>query len=173
MNRLALSLVVTALAGAPAYADATAAPATPDTAGFHLKNRSTFTSPETSRPPFWPVGWVKHVAGAPVQVANAPVPEIKVDASQFSVTSILLGTPSLAVINGKSYGQGDYLRMGRATPRIAGAPVAAGVRVQVQKISDGLVTLVVADQAFTVPLRRPQLSDHKVDEDPLLPPNER
>lgn len=138
----------------------------PDPAGFHLKNRSTFTSEETTRPPFWPIGWVKQTGQSTIQsVASAPV-EMKFDPDKYSVTSILLGRPSLAVINGKSYGEGEFIRNGRSK----GAPAMA--KVQVRQIADGQVILASGDQTAAIPLRRPQLSEHKSDDD-LVPLSER
>ena len=55
------------------------------------------------------------------------------DGKAFRVTSILISTgatPSLAVINGRAYSEGEFVRMPRT-------PGTAPVRVRVQRINDG------------------------------------
>jgi hypothetical protein len=133
-------------------------------AGYHLKNRSAFSASQP-RPPFWPIGWVHHDKTAPQEVA-----EVKTDinAQMFSVSSILLGQPSLAVVNGRAYSEGDLLRSPRAGSKDAPKGAwPANLRVRVQKIQDGSVTFISGTQALTVPLRRPELNDHKPDKDDL------
>src|SRR3954469_6059329 len=101
---LALGLAAAAMATGAFAEDA------PDlkTAGYHLKNKSTFTVAATVRAPFWPIGWTPSAKGtAP---AAAPAPEFTLRPDQFSVTSILLGNQSLAVINGRTYGEGEFIR---------------------------------------------------------------
>jgi hypothetical protein len=70
------------------------------------------------------------------------------DARAFTVTSILTGEVNLVVINGRSYGEGDYLARTRA-------PGATPIRVA--KIADGTVTLTSGDEHLTIPLRTKQL----------------
>ena len=147
---------------AQAQPDATPAPPPP----YELKNRSAFTGPVAkARAPFWPIGWVHHDANAPlVQAAPAPV-KIMLDDKAFKVSSILLGSgtdPSLAVINGRAYSEGEFLRM----PRTPGVPT---VRIRVLRISDGAVLLQHAEQNLLVPLRREEVAVHgeeKLLEDP-------
>ncbi len=148
------------------------------TAGFRLQNRSAFTSPETARAPFWPIGWAKASATAPQ--TQAPLTKIELDPEQFAVTSIVLGQPSLAVINGRVYSQGEFLRMpkGGKAPEAAAktAALPAGARIRVAKVTDGSVFLEVGGQYTELALRRPQLSQHKPDEaeeDLLKPLSER
>jgi hypothetical protein len=138
----------------PAKTEAHAAEPVPP---YELKNKSVFnTTAEISRAPFWPIGWVKRVKG--VAVAQAPVveaPKVKLDEKSFKVTSILIGsgtTPSLAVINGRAYSEGEFVRL-----KIPGAPV----RVRVQRINDGTVILENADQRMVAALQRPELSAPK------------
>ena len=80
----------------------------------------------------------------------------------FSVTSILLSNPSLAVINGRAYGEGEYLRPARA---VAGAKRIQGCRPLIRgfafafRIMDGKVALQSLDgQSIVVPLRRDEVS---------------
>ncbi|MHA3770344.1 hypothetical protein ACXR0O_02270 [Verrucomicrobiota bacterium sgz303538] len=150
---LASSIVM--LPGLAADTDASA----PDQP-YQLKNRSTFTAPEVSRPPFWPIGFVKRakIAG---EVHVAPTPTAKLTPEMFAVTSILVGHPSLAVINGRAYGEGELLRGSKsaADPR---------ARIRVMRIADGQVHLQSGDgQTVVVALRRPELSERKAEE-PVL-----
>src|ERR1041384_731552 len=116
----------------------TKAPA--DVPKYALKNKSFFTiSPET-RAPFWPIGWVKR-AGTPKEIREKP--SVTLDENAFSVTSILMGSPSLAVINGRAYSEGELIRMPKDS---------SGLRPRVQSINDGTVTLQYADQTLVVAL---------------------
>ena len=154
-----------------------AADAVPEKAGaapepYQLKNRSSFTLPaENTRAPFWPIGWV-HRAGVSSVVGPAAAPKAVLDERSFRVTSILLGSgasPSLAVINGRAYSEGEFLKMprGTAVPR-AGQPAAtAAARIRVQRISDGSIVLQREDQLITVTMQRPELALRKTEE-PLL-----
>ncbi len=75
-------------------------------ANYQLKNRSSFTAKDTGRPPFWPIGHVKR--GQNIQAESVAIaPTTKLEPEMFSVTSILLGNPALAVINGRAYGEGE------------------------------------------------------------------
>ncbi len=100
---------------------------------YALKNVSTFNAPPAdSRNPFWPIGWVP---SAPVQVATvAAAPVVEVRADQFTVTSISVDAPALAVVNGKTYGVGDRIL-------VSGGTAGAQTFVTVKKIVDGMVTL--------------------------------
>jgi hypothetical protein len=134
-------------------------------AGYHLKNRSAFSAANQPRPPFWPIGWVHHDKATPQEVAEV---KADIDAQMFSVSSILLGQPSLAVINGRAYSEGDLLHAPRAGSK--DGPKGAwptNARVRVQKIQDGSVTFISGTQTLTVPLRRPELNEHKSDKDEL------
>lgn len=149
---------------APVPTPAPAAPAEKrePVAPYELKNKSQFTTADPSgRAPFWPIGWVKRKAGGVQQVAAAPVaPKVMVDEKAFKLTSILIGsgtTPSLAVINGRAYSEGEFLRM----PKGGTTPPA---RIRVQRINDGSVTLQNADQVLTVSLARPELAERKGEE---------
>ena len=132
---------------------------------YVLKNRSKFNAPsDSARVPFWPVGWSKQKQ-AVIAVAAAPEAKVTLDEKSFRVTSILLSTgstASLAVINGRAYGEGEFLRQ----PRGANARA----RIRVERIDDGAVTLSFEDQKVMLPLRRQELNQHK-DEGDLLDPN--
>jgi hypothetical protein len=62
-----------------------------------------------------------------------------------------VGNPSLAVINGRSYEEGQFIRM----------PKAAQIRPRLYRIGDGQVTIQVQNQLMTVQLRRPELNEPK------------
>ncbi len=154
-------------ADAPVKAEAAPAPA-PEP--YQLKRRSSFAcADDTARAPFWPIGWV-HRKGVSSSVAAVAVAKSVLDAASFRVTSILLGSgpgASLAVINGRAYSEGEFLKMPRsvAAPPVPGAPAPAPVpRIRVQRISDGSVVLQREDQLLTVALQRPELVLKKVDD---------
>jgi hypothetical protein len=131
----------------------------PTTAGYHLKRRSSFQAAQTTRSPFWPIGWSPRAKNAPAP-AVAPVQEFTLKPEQFSVTSILLGNQSLAVINGRTYGEGEFIRSARAlqqpnAPAVPGVP--ANVRIRVNRIVDGQVILQAGTQVLAVPLRRSEI----------------
>ena len=131
---------------------------------YQLKNRSTFNLDANARPPFWPIGWV-HRDGPHQEVATGA--RYVLDEKNFSVTSILMGPPAIAFINGRAYEEGQFLRQPR-TP-VAGAvapapPVTSGAnqpRIRVQRIADGQVWLAYDTQIIGVSLKRPELNERK------------
>ena len=160
---------------APAKAEPAAAKAEQAPEPYQLKNRSSFAcAGEGTRAPFWPIGWV-HRKGVSSVVASVAAPKAVLDEKSFRVTSILLGsgaTPSLAVINGRAYSEGEFLKMPRGTavaaPAAPGTPAApAAARIRVQRISDGSVGLQRADEMVTVFMQRQELAQKKAEE-PLL-----
>jgi len=122
---------------------------------YVLKNRSSFTAlSDEHRAPFWPIGWTKR---RPMSMTSAPVPtmeqpKVVFDARGIKLTSILLGSPSLAIINGRSYSEGDYLRQ----PKPATAAGAAA-RIRIYRINDGSVVLQNQNELVTIALQRPEL----------------
>jgi hypothetical protein len=128
-----------------------------DVPKYALKNKSAFTLPTETRAPFWPIGWVKRAA---VHGEARERPKTAINESAFSVTSILMGSPSLAVINGRAYSEGELVRM----------PKDGAARVRLQGINDGSVTLQCDDQTLVVALRRPELAERRPEVD-LLDPN--
>ena len=118
---------------------ASANPAATPVATYQLKTKSRFAAPEGTRAPFVPIGWVK-TAGQVVAVHAA-----NVDESAFRLTSVLLGNPALAVINGRSYEEGQFLRLPRGS---------AQLRIRVYRIADGQVWLQYEDKVFAVQLKR-------------------
>ena len=169
--------LVVSLLPLPAVHAADADAGKDEPAPYKLKRRSSFTPPAAdARAPFWPIGWIPKktmIATTPGAPAAAPAPLL--DEKAFRVTSILLGAgtaPSLAVINGRAYGEGEFLKVPRGTvvPAVAGqlgAPAVARIRVQL--ISDGSVVLQCAEQAITISMQRPELALRKVQEEQLTP----
>lgn len=146
---------VTAFTAAGQVGEATPAPAeSVAPKRYQLKTKSSFKIPADTRAPFIPIGWVKPKEGEQVIVIS----EDKIDESAFRVTTILLGNPSLAVINGQSYQEGEFLRMPRGGPQL---------RILVHRIADGQVLLQHEKRVFAAPLKRPELGERTVEE-PLL-----
>jgi len=167
-SRLFLTVTTAFLSAATLHAAGLAEPSSSAAANpkYELKKRSSFSLPETTRAPFWPIGWTKQ-NGTRTEVAAVVTQQKPVlDERNFSVTSILLGNPSLAVINGRSYTEGEMLRMPRGS-----APAA--VRVRVQRITDGAVELAFADQIIKAKLRREQLEPKQGTSEELLPLDDR
>ena len=133
-----------------AIAIAGAAHAEPDKAKrYELKNRSAFHSGEDARIPFWPIGFQRPGKGGGTVAATVVVaPKIQLEPRHFNVTSILLGNPALATINGRSFGEGEFL------PVICGSE---RLRVVVNRIGDGMVTLGYEGLEIQVPMRRVEL----------------
>ena len=117
-------------------------------ASYELKNRSTFGIKPGTRAPFWPIGWSKDQKT--VVVASAPIQKVfLIQPNHFKITSILLSNPPLATINGRAFGEGEYL------------PVEAGgqpVRVVVKAIRDGGVWLDQSGHQIFVPMQREKLT---------------
>ncbi len=116
---------------------------------YELKSRSVFDAQDDARIPFWPIGFQRPKIRQDGTAAPVAAPsKIQLAADDFRVTSILLGNPALATINGHSFEEGEVLPVIFGTERL---------RVVVRAIRDGGVTLEYADQRVTVPMRRPEL----------------
>lgn len=146
-------LTTTAATAFLASAHAADAKAQADVGRYELQKKSSFTLAVDRRAPFWPIGWVKRADQGPAET-TPQAPKAKPDESAFIVTSIMLGNPSLAVINSRAYSEGELIRMPKGS---------APMKVRVQQIGDGIVSLAYENQTFTVPLRRPELTEHKAD----------
>jgi hypothetical protein len=121
---------------------------------YSLKNRSSFSLSLDGRVPFWPIGWQRPKEGEPVRPVQAAqvasvVPKVQLSAESFNVTSVLLGNPSLATINGRSFEEGEYL------------PVRSGdqrLKVQVRAIREqGVWVQLDNNQPILIPIRRNEL----------------
>lgn len=108
---------------------------------FVLKNRSEFTSQAVKRDPFWPIGWVKPEQGP----AAASLEEGDFRVENFKLTSVLLGSPALAVINGKEFAEGEagFVKVGLQK-----------INVTILNIMDGAVRLQHRGKTIVVELKR-------------------
>jgi len=114
-----------------------------DTKGFKLKNRSAFTLQEPERNPFWPIGWVKTATTTANTNETVQVAEIRPE--DFTLSAILLGTPPMAVINGKEYAEGEFIVFKVGGPK---------TKVLVAQVMDGKVILRYMNRDYTVILHR-------------------
>ncbi len=105
---------------------------------FKAKNRSTFNGTLVARDPFWPIGWKKEM-----KTSEAEGSDVEVTGDQFVVTSILLSPPALAVINGKEYGEGQFIPVPGSTQK-----------AQVAAIQDGMVSILYRGKTVIGTLRR-------------------
>jgi hypothetical protein len=157
----------------PAPASAAASTAQPTSVAsstpmprYELKRKSEFTLENRGRPPFWPIGWVRQ-GPAPLVAAK----QVQIGDDMFRVTSILVGNPSMAVINGRSYEEGQFIRMPKGS--------SPQLRPKLYRIGDGQVLIQVQNQLLPVQLRRQELNEVKRDaellneekDDPLPLPN--
>jgi hypothetical protein len=128
---------------AAAYADSE------NTKSYVLKNRSSFHANLDARMPFWPIGYKRPLVKAD-GTTDAPVTTAKIQLlpEHFSVTSVLLGNPALATINGRSFEEGETLPVIYGNERL---------RVVVRAIRDGGITLDYEAQQIFVPMKRPEL----------------
>ena len=129
-----------------AEATSTAGSTTPEAAPvLELKTKSSFTMDETSRNPFWPIGWKPAPKQATTTNGDNAGPQVSPDL--FLVSSITVDTGGrFAIINGKAMTEGQVfgLQLGTQT-----------FQMTVKAIQDGQVILVRGrDQEIAVPLRR-------------------
>lgn len=90
----------------------------------------------------------------PAGVPTAPTRAF--EEKSFRVTSILIGSgaqPKIAVVNGRAYGEGEFLRPSKDS----------GFRVRVKQINENNVVLEHDNQTVVVPLRPPEPKKNKGD----------
>lgn len=103
-------------------------------------DRSTYQAP-AERTPFWPIGWAPQNPDlAPVIVKSDTdttffVPE------RFALTSISIDRTTLALINGRAYGEGDLV------------PINERFSAEVIAIRDGQVKLRFRDKTIAIGLK--------------------
>ena len=152
-------LLITLAGGAAAYSLPLHAEATAAGSGrYELKNRSSFRIDADARVPFWPIGWKKPKSVASHQgtgTAVIEIPKIQLQPGHFNVTSILLGNPALATINGRTFEEGEFLPVIWGTERL---------RVAVRAIRDGGVWLEYQGQQIMVPIHRPELGKRQAEQ---------
>ena len=125
-----------------------------DVGTYELKKKSSFSLATDRRAPFWPIGWVKRADEARSEITTQ-APKAKLDESAFAVTSIMLGNPSLAVVNGRAYSEGEFIRLPKGS---------APIKVCVQQISDGTVSLNYDRQIIVVNLKRQELAARRAEQ---------
>lgn len=128
------------------------------TARYELKNRSNFRIDSEARAPFWPIGWKKPKAGVAASIAESvavDAPRIQLQPGHFSVTSILMGNPPLATINGRAFEEGELLPVVYGTERL---------RVVVRAIRDGAVWLEHEGHQIMVPIHRQELGPKRAEQ---------
>lgn len=122
-------------------------------APYELKTRSSFSLAAETRSPFWPVGWKPAGAAEPLGTDTTPVvdtaPKFQLSSESFTVSSVLLANPALATINGRSFGEGEYLPVISNDQRL---------KVQVYAIREQGVWLRLDNQQpILVPMRRGEI----------------
>ena len=120
----------------------------PQAPAFELKNRSSFGIKAGTRAPFWPIGWSKDKVVV-VTPGKPAAKAFQIQPSHFTVTSVLLAHPPLATINGRAFGEGEFLPV-----QVEGQPV----KVVVKAIRDGGVWLDQSGYQIFVPMRRQELA---------------
>ncbi|MEO7932277.1 MAG: hypothetical protein ABIT76_03865 [Chthoniobacterales bacterium] len=114
--------------------------ATPVVNQYRAHTKSTFVPPEKGRNPFWPIGFTPRAKTAvnEEQLLRIPI-------EQYKVTSIILDTPSIAVINGKDYTRGQFLPLATTT---------GTVKLLITNIEDGVVTVQYKALVGKIPISR-------------------
>jgi hypothetical protein len=125
---------------APVFPAAVTPAATPMVNQYRAHTKSTFVLPEKGRNPFWPIGYIPRVKTAvnEEQLLRIPV-------EQYKVTTIILDTPSIAVINGKDYTRGQFLPLSTTT---------GTVKLLITNIEDGVVTVQYKALVGKLPISR-------------------
>jgi hypothetical protein len=121
----------------------TKAAATPaSTASIYTpRHKSVFAATGGEHNPFWPIGWTK-AESLSTGDTEAPVTP---QSNDFTVTTIMMNEPPIAVINGQDMAEGE----------VASLPVGGrNVMVQLMAVHDGWVILRWQNQNLTVPLHR-------------------
>lgn len=108
--------------------------------GYHARTKSSFIMPEKGRNPFWPIGFI------PRQKSTVSEEQLlRIPIEQYKVTTIILDTPSIAVINGKDYTRGQFLNLATATGTI---------KLLITNIEDGFVTVQYKSLVGKIPISR-------------------
>jgi hypothetical protein len=109
-----------------------------------LQHRSEFKD-DGFRNPMWPIGWQKPANGTQ-NVSNEP--QLPIGPELFNVTSISISSTPLAVINGRTYAEGEAINA------IYGGQ---HIKILVAQINDGNVVLQYLGIKFTVNQKRPDM----------------
>jgi hypothetical protein len=111
---------------------------------FELQRTSTFEPGSMERNPFWPIGWRKEETRTSAPQVSAPVIVLDLPANHFTVSSILIGTPRMAVLNGREYAEGEMI-----TTRIDGQPT----KMKLKTVGDGFVIVEYRGKEYRFDLR--------------------
>jgi hypothetical protein len=109
-----------------------------------LTHRSEFKD-DGFRNPMWPIGWQKPANGTQ-DVSTGP--QLPIGPGMFNVTSISISSAPLAVINGRTYAEGEFINA------IYGGQ---HIKILVSQINDGNVVLQYLGIKFTVNQKRPDM----------------
>lgn len=141
-----LSLIMPPLfaAGEAPNAKTEAKPANTETVpAFELQHKSSFTMEDSSRNPFWPIGW-KPPVKLSTNTSDTGVADIL--PSAFVVSSITVDSAgSFAIVNGRIMTVGQVFGLQKGTQTY---------QITVKAIEDGQVILLRRDQEIAVPLHR-------------------
>lgn len=148
MSTLRFTILVALATGPCALAADSTKPALPQKTvpALEVKAKSSFELGAGARNPFLPIGWKGSAVVTKVTTKKHATP-----AEAFRVTSILVGSPSLAVINGRSYEEGQMIRMPKDPKANPNLPAP---RAKLFRIGDGVVQIQLEDQMIVVPLKR-------------------
>lgn len=129
---------------------------------YRLNTRSVFAAAEDARSPFWPIGWSPSKGAAPSLLV---VPRVDLDLTKFVLTSTMLGSPAIAVINGRAYTEGETLKGARAALKMTVAPPPGTPypKIRVQRIVDGSVMLECQGKLISLAMNRPTFGPRKVE----------
>ena len=96
-----------------------------------------------------------HTVSASAHPSATPAPiVVEVDAKLIHVSAIALGHPRIAVINGQSVAEGEYVKIRSANPTVS-------VSLRVLKIADRRIDLTDGRQNITAHLAIPELERTK------------
>jgi hypothetical protein len=109
-----------------------------------LTHRSEFKD-DGFRNPMWPIGWQKPARGSE---NNSNDPQLPIGPELFNVTGISISASPLAVINGRTYAEGESINALYGGQHI---------KILVVQINDGNVVLEYLGIKFTVNQKRPDL----------------
>jgi hypothetical protein len=96
------------------------------------------------------------VSASPHQLITPAPVVVQLDANLIHVSAIALGHPRLAVVNGQSVTEGDYVKVRSANP-------AVSISLRVLKIADRRIDLTDGRQTITTRLALPGLERTKTD----------
>jgi|GEM_PF-3568709 len=125
---------------------------------YELKSRSEFTIDPKARVPFWRIGWEKPDPRKPNKDPdpnpNHNPPPDDIPKGTFKVTSIMIGPPSIAIINGRSVEEGEYitLRRGEDKQRVLIQQILAeGVYFEINQVKTWVPIYRVPDPKLRSP----------------------